>query len=188
MILPIRLYGDSVLRRGADEVPGDSASIRQLIDDMIETMRRAGGIGLAAPQVGRTERIFVAELAAEIRPAGGREHAREQEQVREAMAFVNPEIIEESDEESEFEEGCLSIPDIVETVRRPERIRMTYLDRHFQAQEIEAGGLAARVIQHEVDHLEGVFFVDRISAFRRRLLRRKLREVASGKVEADYRP
>ena len=102
------------------------------------------------------------------------------------MVFVNPEIIEESDEESEFEEGCLSIPDVVEPVRRPERIRMTYLDRRFRARELEAGGLAARVIQHEMDHLEGVFFVDRISAFRRRLLRRKLREVASGKVEANY--
>lgn len=180
MILPIRLYGDPVLRRGAEDVSGDSASIRQLIDDMIETMRGAGGIGLAAPQVGRTERVFVAELAAELRPAEAREQAPE------AMVFVNPEIIEESDEESEFEEGCLSIPDVTEPVRRPERIRMTYLDRHFRAQELEAGGLAARVIQHEVDHLEGVFFVDRISAFRRRLLRRKLREVASGKVEANY--
>ncbi len=176
MILPIRLYGDPVLRRSADEVSGDSENIRQLIDDMIETMRGAKGIGLAAPQVGRTERIFVADLAAEIRPA----------EAPEAMVFVNPEIIGESDEESEFEEGCLSIPDIVETVRRPERIRMKYLDRYFRPQEIEADGLAARVIQHEVDHLEGVFFVDRISAFRRRLLRRKLREVASGKVEADY--
>lgn len=180
MILPIRLYGDPALRRGADDVSADSESIRQLIDDMIETMRAARGIGLAAPQVGRAERIFVAELASEIRPDGTRE------QMQEAMAFVNPEIIEESDEESEFEEGCLSIPDICETVRRPERIRMNYLDRHFRPQELEADGLAARVIQHEVDHLDGVFFVDRVSAFRRRLLRRKLREIAAGKAEADY--
>ena len=180
MILPVRLYGDPVLRRVADDVSGDSESIRQLIDDMIETMRGARGIGLAAPQVGRPERIFVADLAPELRPAEAREHPPE------AMTFVNPEIIEEGDEQSEFDEGCLSIPDIVETVRRPERIRIKYLDRRFQPQELEADGLAARVIQHEMDHLEGVLFLDRISAFRRRLLRRKLRDIASGNVEAEY--
>ncbi|MXW64909.1 MAG: peptide deformylase [Bacteroidetes bacterium SB0662_bin_6] len=180
MILPIRLYGDPVLRNGAEDVAGDSASVQQLIDDMIETMRGASGIGLAAPQVGRTERIFVADLAAEI------QFEPVPEEASQPMAFINPEIIWESEEEGEFEEGCLSIPDITEAVKRSERIRLTYLDRHFQPQELEVGELPARVIQHEVDHLEGIFFVDRISAFRRRLLRRKLRDVASGKAEADY--
>ncbi len=180
MILPIRLYGDPVLRCGAEDVVGDSASVQQLIDNMIETMRGASGIGLAAPQVGRTERIFVADLAAEI------QHEHVSEGALGPMTFINPEIVRESEEESEFEEGCLSIPDICETVKRSERIRVTYLDRHFRPQELDVGGLPARVIQHEVDHLEGIFFVDRISEFRRRLLRRKLREIAHGKVEADY--
>ena len=181
MILPIRLYGDPVLRRGTADVPGDSANVQQLIDNMIDTMQGASGIGLAAPQVGRTERIFVADLAAaeaQSEDVSGK--------ASEPMAFINPEILWESEEESEFEEGCLSIPDLCETVKRPGRIQVTYLDRHFRPQELEVAGLSARVIQHEVDHLEGIFFVDRISAFRRRLLRRKLREIANGKAEADY--
>ena len=102
------------------------------------------------------------------------------------MVFINPEVVWESDEETEFEEGCLSIPELREVVVRPERIRLQYLDRSFAPQEIEVGDLLARVIQHEYDHLEGILFIDRISPFRRRLLRRRLREMARGEVEADY--
>ena len=102
------------------------------------------------------------------------------------MVLINPEILWESDDEVEFEEGCLSIPDLREMVIRPERIRIVYLDRHFKEQQIEMGSLLARVIQHEYDHLEGILFVDHISPFRRGLLKRRLREMARGSVEADY--
>jgi peptide deformylase len=182
MILPIHVYGDAVLRTKTVVVSANTEEIQNLIDDMIATMRSAEGVGLAAPQIGRKERIFVAdvtpmyddpeEIASELPP--------------QPMIFINPEIIWESEEESEIEEGCLSIPDIRELVIRPERIRLRFQDREFISRELEVGDVMARVIQHEYDHLDGILFVDHISAFRRRLLRRRLRDMARGDVEADY--
>ncbi len=183
MILPIHVYGDPLLRAETEDVEADSEALQQLIDDMIETMRGAAGIGLAAPQVGRTERLFVVDLT----PM--REELDDEEQMAlppQPMVFINPEIVWESGAVCEFEEGCLSIPEIREIVSRPERIRIRYQDRHLQEQEREVGSLLARVIQHEYDHLEGILFTDLISAFRRGLLRRRLREMARGQVEADY--
>lgn len=182
MVLPIYVYGQPILREETEDVTENSAELQALIDDMIETMHAASGIGLAAPQVGRRERLFVVDLA----PMAGEEDEEEQELPPQPMVFINPEIVWESDEETEYEEGCLSIPDLRETVWRPDRVRLTYLDRELKPREIEADGMLARVVQHEYDHLEGVLFVDRISPFRRRLLRRRLREMADGDVEADY--
>lgn len=182
MILPIRVFGDSVLRSRTEDVKDNTPSLQRLIDDMIETMHSAEGVGLAAPQVGRTERIFVAD----VRPMYDDPAQVTDELSKQPMVFINPEITWESEEDVEIEEGCLSIPDIRELVVRPERIRINYLDREFVAQELEVGDVLARVIQHEFDHLEGVLFIDHISAFRRRLLRRRLRDMARGDVEADY--
>ncbi|ARA91817.1 peptide deformylase [Rhodothermaceae bacterium RA] len=179
MVLPIHVYGDPILRRPADPVEENGPELQQLIENMVETMHAASGIGLAAPQVGRTERLFVVDLtpmADEI----------DEEVPPQPMVFINPTITEESEETTEFEEGCLSIPEIREIVRRPERIRVEYRDRNFTPQVLEADGLLARVIQHELDHLDGILFVDHISAFRRQLLKRRLREMARGEVEADY--
>lgn len=181
MILPIRVYGDPVLRTKTVDVEEDTEELQQLIDDMIDTMRGAEGVGLAAPQVGRSERIFVADVTPMLEDSD--EEAKLPEQ---PMVIINPQIIWESDEECEFEEGCLSIPDIRELVVRPDRIRLQYLDRGLEALEIEVGDVLARVIQHEYDHLEGVLFIDHISALRRRLLRRRLRDMSKGDVEADY--
>ena len=183
MILPIHVYGDEILRTQTQDVEADSGELQQLIDDMHETMRGAAGVGLAAPQVGRTERLFVVDLTAMMMDMDEDELAALPPQ---PMTLINPEILWESDEEVEFEEGCLSIPDLREMVIRPERIRIVYLDRHFKEQEIEMGSLLARVIQHEYDHLEGILFIDHISPFRRGLLKRRLREMACGNVEADY--
>ena len=182
MILPIHTYGDPVLREQTLKVEQDSVGLQELIDSMIETMRGAEGIGLAAPQVGRSERLFVVDLAPYEDPD------RENGLVLppQPMVFINPVIEEESDEECEFEEGCLSIPDLHEIVVRPERIHVSYLDRDFRPQVLEADDILARVIQHEYDHLDGVLFVDRISAFRRRLLQRRLRDMARGEVQAEY--
>lgn len=179
MVLPIHVYGDPVLRQETDPVAENSPALQQLIEDMIDTMHAASGIGLAAPQVGRSERLFVVDLtpmADEV----------EEDLPPQPMVFINPMITEESETACEFEEGCLSIPDIRELVRRPERIRMQYRDRSFTPQEMEVGNLLARVIQHEFDHLDGILFVDHISAFRRQLLKRRLRDMARGEVEADY--
>lgn len=183
MILPIYVYGHEILRTETQDVEADSEELQQLIDDMHETMRGAAGVGLAAPQVGRTERLFVVDLMGMI-PDMEEDEARALPP--QPMTLINPEILWESDEEIEFEEGCLSIPDLREMVIRPERIRIAYLDRHFEAQEIDVGRLLARVLQHEYDHLDGILFVDHISPFRRSLLRRRLREMARGNVEADY--
>ncbi len=182
MILPIRIFGDPVLREQTETVTSDSPELQKLIDDMIETMHGAEGVGLAAPQVGRRERIFVADVRPMLDPEVDTVDLPEQ-----PMVFINPDITWESEEEVEFEEGCLSIPDIREEVVRPERVRVRYLDRDFVEREIEVDSVLARVIQHELDHLDGVLFIDHISPFRRRLLRRKLRDISKGDVEADYK-
>ena len=183
MILPIHVYGDPILRLETEDVEADSEALQQLIEDMYDTMRGAAGIGLAAPQVGRTERLFLVDLSALLSDMTEEERLNLPPQ---PMVFINPEIFWESEEALEFEEGCLSIPDLRENVVRPERIRINYLDRNFEEQEMEVGSLLARVIQHEYDHLDGILFVDHISSFRRSLLKRRLREMARGNVEADY--
>lgn len=182
MILPIRLYGDQVLRTETETVTSDSPELQELIDDMLETMRGAEGVGLAAPQVGRRERVFVADVT----PMLESDELDQDALPEQPMVLINPEITWESEAECEFEEGCLSIPDIREEVVRPERIRVRYLDREFNQLEVEVGNVLARVIQHESDHLDGILFIDHISPFRRRLLRRKLRDITKGDVEADY--
>ena len=183
MVLPIYVYGEEVLREQTTPVEENSEELQQLIDDMIETMHGADGVGLAAPQVGRTERLFVVDISPFF-------DEMEPEQVAhmppQPMVCINPEIVAESSDIVEFEEGCLSIPEIREVVARPEAIRMTYLDRDFNEREVEVGSFLARVLQHEYDHLEGVLFLDHVSGFRRRLLKRKLRDIARGAVEADY--
>jgi peptide deformylase len=182
MILPIYVYGHDALREETEPVEENTDELQSLIDNMIETMRNAAGIGLAAPQVGRSERVFVVDLtpmADEMAEAG-------EPLPPQPMVFINPEVVEESDETVEFEEGCLSIPEVREAVTRPERVRLRYRDRNFEVQEIEAGHMLARVLQHERDHLDGILFTDYLSSFRKRLLRRPLREMVNGEVEAEY--
>ena len=182
MVLPIYVYGHDALREETDPVEENTEALQKLIDNMIETMHNAAGIGLAAPQVGRSERLFVVDLtpmADEIAEAG-------ESLPPQPMVVINPEIVEESDDTAEMEEGCLSIPEVREAVTRPERVRMQYLDRRLHEREVRAGGMLARVLQHERDHLDGILFTDYLSSFRKRLLRRPLREMVNGEVEADY--
>ena len=182
MVLPIYVYGHDALRQETEPVEENTDGLQSLIDDMIETMRNAAGIGLAAPQVGRTERLFVVDLT----PMADEMAEAEEPLPPQPMVLINPEIVEESTETVDLEEGCLSIPEVREAVTRPEWIRMRYLDRTFEEQEIEAGHMLARVLQHERDHLDGILFTDYLSSFRKRLLQRPLREMVNGEVEADY--
>ena len=182
MVLPIYVYGHDALRQETEPVEENTDDLQSLIDDMIETMRNAAGIGLAAPQVGRTERLFVVDLT----PMADEMAEAEEPLPPQPMVLINPEIVEESTETVDLEEGCLSIPEVREAVTRPERIRMRYLDRNFVEQQIEAGHMLARVLQHERDHLDGVLFTDYLSSFRKRLLQRPLREMVNGEIEADY--
>ena len=182
MVLPIYLYGHDALRQETEPVEENTDELQALIDNMIETMHNAAGIGLAAPQVGRTERLFVVDVT----PMAAEMEEDEEPVPPQPMVFINPEIVAEGDTTVEMEEGCLSIPEVREVVSRPERVRVRYRDRNFDEQEIEAGSVLARVLQHEYDHLDGVLFTDYLSSFRKRLLRRSLREMTEGEVEADY--
>lgn len=182
MVLPVCVYGHEALRKEADPVQEDSEAVQALADNMIETMRNASGVGLAAPQVGRSERLFVVDVT----PMISQMEEDDEPVPPQPMVCINPEILAESGTEVKMEEGCLSIPEVRDVVRRPKRIRLRYRDRNFEEQEIETGSVLARVLQHERDHLDGVLFTDYLTSFRKRLLRRDLREMVNGDVEADY--
>jgi len=182
MIQPIYLLGTQVLRNPTIPVDSDSAELRNLIADMIETMYHARGIGLAAPQIGRSERLFVVDVS----PMEDDFIEEGIEMPEQPMIFINPEIVEEFGEDNEFEEGCLSIPDIQENVVRLDTITITYLDVNYVRQTETFDGILARVIQHEYDHVEGTLFLDHLTAFKRRLLKRKLNDIRAGITEAEY--
>ena len=187
MVLPIYTYGQPVLRDRAEPVAGDSPELQQLIDDMVETMHVATGIGLAAPQVGQPLRLFVVDLSGLADDLAEDNGGVVPDYATGPIVFVNPEIVlDEASDRVDHEEGCLSIPDLRETVWRPDRTRIRYLDRTFTPCELEAEGTLSRVIQHEFDHIDGVLFVDHLSPIRKRLLQRRLRAMARGDVEADY--
>ncbi|MEM1055976.1 MAG: peptide deformylase [Bacteroidota bacterium] len=192
MVLPIYTYGQPVLRERAAEIDPqapdfDADAFHHLLNDMVETMHEANGIGLAAPQIGHSLRVFVIDLAPYAEDIAEENDGVVPEWATGPLALINPEIEEVggADEEA-FEEGCLSIPDLREDVVRPERVRLRYLDAEFQPVEILATGMLARVVQHELDHLDGVLFVDYLAGMRKRLVRRRLRRMAQGEVEAGY--
>ena len=177
MIYPIVVYGDPVLKKKAENIEKGDLDVKQLAEDMFETMESASGIGLAAPQIGKSVRMFVVDgspLEEE-----GMENFRK--------VFINPEMIDETGEEWAFEEGCLSIPNIREDVSRKEKIRIKYLDEDWNEHEDEFDGMKARIIQHEYDHIEGVLFTDYLSPLKKRMLKGKLTNITKGKMKVDYR-
>ena len=176
-IRPILIIPDAKLRQVADAVPAVDAGIRALVDDMFETMYDAPGIGLAAPQIGVMKRVVVIDVA----------KRQDEEAVPERMAFINPKIAWVSEELSTYEEGCLSIPDYYESVERPAVIRVAYLDRDGAPQQIEADGILATCLQHEIDHLNGVLFIDHISRLKRVRVMRRFEKAAKRDGE-DPRP
>ncbi len=179
MIYPITVYGDPVLRQETENINKDYPELKQLISDMFDTMYHAEGVGLAAPQVGKAIRLFVVDTT----PAT--EEIEDELDLK--KAFINPEIIEYWGDEWSMQEGCLSIPGINEDVSRPEFIKIKYLDENFEEHIEEFSGYAARVIQHEYDHLEGELFVDHIGALKKRILKGKLSNITKGKVNPRYR-
>lgn len=183
MVLPIRAYGDPILHKQAKPVSENSAEIQELIDNMILTMKCADGVGLAAPQIGKQLRIFVADLsgALSLLPED-----KQSEIPQQPMVCINPEIIYSSQEKDEFKEGCLSIPNLPINIKRPNRIILHYLDRNFKHQKIEGTGPVASVLQHENDHLDGVLHIDYLSAFKRKLIEKSLNQIKDGHFETDY--
>ncbi|MFY0687950.1 MAG: peptide deformylase [Cyclobacteriaceae bacterium] len=176
MIYPIILFGDPVLKKPAEDIVKDEIDVAELAADMYETMYQANGVGLAAPQIGKSVRMFIIDSS-----------PMEEEEEGIKQVFINPEIIEETGEEWAFEEGCLSIPGIREDVIRQPDIKIKFYDEEWVEHEKSFSGLAARVIQHEYDHVEGILFTDHLSAFKKRLIKSKLANISKGKVKADYR-
>lgn len=177
MIYPIVAYGDPVLKKVAQDIKKGEIDIKQLAADMFETMYEAGGVGLAGPQIGKSLRIFVADgspLDKEIKDDFKK-------------VFINPTILEESEEEWGYEEGCLSIPGIRREIMRPNKLLIHYFDENWKEYKEEYNGIKARIIQHEYDHIEGVLFTDHLSSLQKQLLKGKLVEISKGKVDADYR-
>ncbi len=193
MILPIVLYGDPVLRKVAEPIEKNHLGLEQFIKDMFDTMNNARGVGLAAPQVGKSIRLFIVDTSPFAESSDDDEDDDEftPEQKKQLSAFkkifINAQIIDEVGEEWKFNEGCLSIPKIREDVSRKPTIKIEYYDEHFKKHTEKYDGVIARVIQHEYDHIEGKLFTDIISPFKRKLIAGKLADISKGKVNADYK-
>lgn len=179
MILPIVSYGNAVLKTEAEEIGPDYPGLRTLLADMFETMYEARGVGLAAPQVNLSIRLFIVDAD----PFGDEEPLA----AGFKKVFINPVILERTGEEVLFEEGCLSFPGIREEIMRPESIRIRYRDENFAEQEETYVGILARIIQHEYDHIEGILMVDHLSNLKKIVLKRRLKELTLGQVKAGYK-
>ena len=177
MIYPIRAYGDPVLRSKCEEIINFDEDLDNLIQSMYKTMDASDGVGLAAPQIGKPLRLFMIDST----------HFKNYEEVGVRQVFINPQIIEEVGDEWAFEEGCLSIPDVREDVIRKSSLKIQYQNQKGELLEEVFDGMNARVIQHEYDHIEGILFIDHISAFKRQLLKGKLNNIIRGKINVRYR-
>lgn len=179
MILPIYLYGQPALRKETEDIEKGEMDVKQLIADMQETLTQAEGCGLAAPQVGLSKRLFIVD---------GSELGEDYPECKDfKQVFINPEIVEESEETSTYSEGCLSLPGISENVIRPKTITIHYQDEDFNEHEDTYTDFKARIVLHEYDHLEGHVFTDRISPIRKQFVKGKLTNIAKGKTGARYR-
>jgi peptide deformylase len=179
MTYPIVIYGHAILRKVAEEIDKDYPGLNQIIDDLFETMYHSDGLGLAAPQIGKSIRIFVID--------GKPLEEDEPEFANFKKAFINAHITERSGDLQLMSEGCLSIPNLREEINRESHIRINYYDENWEYHDEEYEGYKARVIQHEYDHLDGILFTDRCSPLRKRLLKSKLAAISKGKFEADYK-
>lgn len=174
MKLPIVAYGDPVLKKVCAPIDQDYPELQKLIGDMFDTMYNANGVGLAAPQIGLAIRLFIVDTGSD-------------DKARYKKVFINAEILEETGEPWAFNEGCLSIPDIREDVMRKPNVRIQYYDENWELHEEEVTGMAARIIQHEYDHIEGTLFTDKLGMLRKTMLRSKLDAISKGNVRADYK-
>jgi len=186
MILPIIAYGDAVLRKKAEPITKDYPKLDTLIENMKETMYGAYGVGLAAPQVGVSIRLFLVDASSFAEDDVFSEE--EQEQLKNfKRTFINAQIVKEDGDEWAFNEGCLSIPDVREDVFRQPKVTISYQDEDFSAHTEVFDGIIARVVQHEYDHIEGVLFTDKLSTLKKRLIKGKLANISKGKIKVDYK-
>ena len=187
MILPIIAYGDPLLKKESEEITADYPSLDLLVENMFETMYQAKGVGLAAPQVGLNIRLFIVDGAPFADEEGDEPDPRAVGMETFKKVFINPVIEEESGDVWAFQEGCLSIPKIRENVHRKSEILLSYYDENWAFHEERFSGYAARIIQHEYDHIEGVLFTDRLNPLKKKLVQKKLKQIAEGLVSTDYK-
>lgn len=180
MVLPITAYGDPVLKKKGAEITTDYPDLKGLVENMFATMYRAEGVGLAAPQVGLSLRLFIVDTVQV-------ESEKKPKFKGIKKAFINPQILEETGEEWKYEEGCLSIPGIRGDVYRKPIVRIKYQDEDFKWHEETYDEMNARVIQHEYDHIEGILFTDKLPALKKKLIQSKLQKIMKGDVKADYK-
>ena len=188
MILPILAYGDVLLKKECSEIKQSYSDLDQLISDMFETMYAASGVGLAAPQIGKSIRLFIVDGS----PFSDIEDEQEEDPLAKGMenfkkVFINPIIEEERGEEWGFSEGCLSIPKIREEVYRKEKVVISYYNQNWELKEEEYDGYAARIIQHEYDHIEGVLYTDYLSPLKKRIISKKLLNISKGEIDVNYK-
>jgi len=191
MILPIVMYGDPVLRKKCEDIDKNYEGLQDLIRNMFDTMYEAQGVGLAAPQIGKAIRLFIVDATpfADVDEDEEPEYTKEEIEEMKGFkkVFINAQIVAEEGEEWKFNEGCLSIPKIREDVLRKPTITIEYVDENFKKHKDTYDGVIARVIQHEYDHIEGILFTDKISAFKKKLIAGKLADISKGKITADYK-
>lgn len=183
MIYPIVAYGDPVLRKVARDIDEKETDVKKIVADMFETMYAASGVGLAGPQIGKDWRIFVVDGT----PINEGAEEIDESLVNFKKAFINAEIIEESGEEWPYEEGCLSIPGVRADVKRPSIVTIKYRDENWIERTESYSGMAARIIQHEYDHIEGILFTDYLAPLKKQMLKKRLTNITKGIVDADYR-
>ena len=182
MILPILAYGHPVLKSKAKNITQDYKNLTQIIDNMWETMYNAEGVGLAAPQVGKQIRLFIIDAA----PFFDQQEITDYEMKNLKRVFINPKVTFLNDNKCNFNEGCLSIPDIREDIERFESISIDFFDENFNSHSLNFNGILSRVILHEYDHIEGILFTDKISKFKRSLIQKKLHKISRGHIDVNY--
>jgi peptide deformylase len=188
MILPIVAYGDPVLRKKAAEIQPGYPGLKELIENMFETMYAASGIGLAAPQVGYSIRLFVIDNIAVLKNLNEEDEDNDfKGETGLKQVFINARSVDRDGDPWLYNEGCLSIPKIREDIERPDEITLEYLDEHFKPHRETFTGLAGRVIQHEYDHIEGILFTDLLKPLKKRLIKKKLENISKGLVDVDYK-
>jgi peptide deformylase len=187
MILPIVAYGHPVLRKKAVDITADYANLDELLLNMWETMYNSNGVGLAAPQINHSIRLFLVDSIQIVEDADEEDKEKYAKEKPIKQVFINAQIVELHGDDWKYNEGCLSIPKVREDVMRAEEVTITYLDETFQSHTNTFNGLTARIILHEYDHIEGKLFIDHITPLKRRLLKSKLEGITKGKVKVDYK-
>lgn len=187
MILPVVAYGHPVLRKMCEDIDASYPDLEKLISDMWETMYNSNGVGLAAPQINKPIRLFVVDTEQIVENFDDQDKVDFPDEKPVKRAFINAHIVDEGGEPWLYNEGCLSIPKVREDVSRNETVKLRFMDEQFNEHEEEFSGITARVILHEYDHIDGKLFIDYLKPLKKRLIKKKLNDISSGKIKTDYR-